>query len=75
MTILGYLGMGFLGFWVGVVITCIILVKKNGKQYAELQEQVRNEKKFVSSEENAESVSDDNNSDSAVSSDNEKDEA
>jgi hypothetical protein len=75
MTILGYLGMGFLGFWVGVIITCVILVKKNGRQYAELQKQVRNEKKSVFSEENAESVSDGSNSDSAVSSDDEKTEA
>ena len=75
MTILGYLGMGFLGFWVGVIITCVILVKKNGRQYAELQKQVRNEKKSVSSEENTESVSDDSNGDSAVSSDDEKAEA
>ena len=44
-----YLLMGFLGFWVGVIITCIILVKKNGAQYAEIQKEVRNEK-YVSSE-------------------------
>lgn len=79
MTILGYLGMGFLGFWVGVIITCIILVKKNGAQYAQIQEEVRNEK-YASSEEtdneeDIEGTSDDGDSDSAVLSDDEKTEA
>lgn len=79
MTVLGYLGMGFLGFWVGVIITCIILVKKNGAQYAEIQEEVRNER-YASSEEtdneeDTEDASDDSNSDSAVLHDDEKAEA
>lgn len=50
MTVIGYLGMGFLGFMVGTIITCVVLVKKNGAQYAEIQNEVRNERYFSDEE-------------------------
>ncbi len=53
MTVIGYLGMGFLGFMVGTIITCVVLVKKNGAQYAEIQNEVRNER-YSSDEEDIE---------------------
>lgn len=44
MTVLGYLGFGFLGLLLGIIVTTVILVKKNGKQYAQIGEEVRNER-------------------------------
>ncbi len=45
-TILAYFGWAFLGFWVAVIITTVILVKKNGKKYAQIGEEVKNEKRY-----------------------------
>lgn len=64
-TIASYLGVIFLGIFVGVVVTIIILVKKNGKQYAQIGEEVRNERMaaYEESEENEENSEEPDSSD------------
>lgn len=47
LTFFGHLAAGFGGFIVAVVITCIVLVKKNGAKYVELQETVKAQKHGV----------------------------
>ncbi len=66
MTVLGYLGFGFLGLLLGIIVTTVILVKKNGKQYAQIGEEVRNER-TMTYEENPEEY--DSSDDSRLSGD------
>ena len=42
LTVLAHLAVAFCGFLFGTIVTCVLLVKKNGKRYAQIKEEVRN---------------------------------
>lgn len=64
MTIIAHLGLAFLGFLIGTVVSCIVLVKKNGNKYNEISERVHN-KRFASGGDESEIEDDDYTDDSA----------
>ncbi len=58
LTILAHLGVGFVGFLIGTIVMCIILVKKNGNRYTEIKEDVR-KARYGSADETSEEETED----------------